>query len=148
MLVLTSAKPEAGEQPDTDLRELQFRKNQYGRVGELIVLRYQRGLFLPERGLSSLDKAAREAEVESILVSAAKKLEARGQDLSPAQTSHNYAPTIIAKQPEAKGVKKAELVAALGRLLDSGRLQLGTLRAGTTREKTVIRFGFGVREDA
>ena len=55
---------------------------------------------------------------------------------------------IIAKQPEAKGVKKAELVAALGRLLDSGRLQLGTLRAGTTREKTVIRFGFGVREDA
>jgi hypothetical protein len=119
-----------------------------GQSGESIVLRYQRGLFLPERGLSSLDKAAREAEVESILVSAAKKLEARGQNLSPAQTSHNYAPSIIAKQPEAKGVKKAELVAALGRLLDSGRLQLGTLRAGTTREKTVIRFGFGVREDA
>src|SRR5262249_53405065 len=31
---LTSAKAEAGEQPDGDLRELQFKKNQYGPTGE------------------------------------------------------------------------------------------------------------------
>jgi RecA-family ATPase len=30
-MYLTSSKPEAGEQPDGDLRELQFRKNQYAR---------------------------------------------------------------------------------------------------------------------
>jgi hypothetical protein len=58
---LKGAKPDEGEQPDGDVRELAFKKTQYGPTGETIVLRYQRGLFLPERGVSNLDKLAREA---------------------------------------------------------------------------------------
>src|SRR5215831_2714961 len=61
---LKGVKPESSEQPDGDLRELQFKKNQYGPTGETIVLRYQRGLFLPERGLSTIEQAARQGEVE------------------------------------------------------------------------------------
>jgi hypothetical protein len=61
--------------------------------------------------------------------------------LSPAQTSHQYAPTVIAEEPESKGIRKAELIEALNRLLDASRLNIETLRAGTTREKKVIRFG-------
>src|SRR5215831_3958059 len=61
---LTSVKPGGGEQPDSDLRQLEFKKNQYGPIGETIVLRYQGGLFLPESGLSSLDKLAREQQAE------------------------------------------------------------------------------------
>jgi RecA-family ATPase len=57
---LKGAKADSGEQPDGDLRELEFKKNQYGPMGETIVLRYQRGLFLPEGGMSNLDKLARE----------------------------------------------------------------------------------------
>jgi RecA-family ATPase len=140
---LKGAKAEPGEQPDGDLRELQFKKNQYGPTGETIVLRYQRGLFLPEHGLSSIEKAARESEADAVLMAVGKKLEAGGNELSPAQTSHAYAPTVIARQPQAKGFKKAELVAALDRLLNSGKLSLETLRPGTTREKKVIRFGSG-----
>jgi RecA-family ATPase len=138
---LKGVKVEAGEQPDGDLRELQFKKNQYGPTGEAIVLRYQRGLFLPEYGLSSFEKVAREQSVDDAFIAIGKKLETRGQELSLAQTSHSYAPAIIAKQPEAKGFKKAELVAALGRLLDTGKVCLETLGEGTTREKRVIRFG-------
>jgi RecA-family ATPase len=138
---LKGAKGDTGEQPDGDLRELEFKKNQYGPMGETIVLRYQRGLFLPEYGLSSLEKVAREKTVEETLVALGKKLEARGEELSPAQTSHSYAPSVIAKQPEAKGIKKAELVSALNRLLDGSKLLVETLKAGTTREKKVIRFG-------
>src|ERR1043166_5546357 len=55
---LTSIKPDAGEQPDDDLRQLEFKKNQYGPKCETIVLRYQRGLFLPVTGTGSLDKMA------------------------------------------------------------------------------------------
>jgi RecA-family ATPase len=62
---LRGVRAEAGEQPDGDLRELQFKKNQYGPTGEAIVLRYHRGLFLPEHGLSSIEKAAREAAVDA-----------------------------------------------------------------------------------
>ena len=47
---LKGVKATDGEQPDSDLRELEFKKNQYGPIGETIVLRYQRGLFLPEGG--------------------------------------------------------------------------------------------------
>ena len=138
---LKSAKPESGEQPDNDLRELEFKKNQYGPKGETIVLRYQRGLFLPEHGLSSIEKAAREADAEQLLITVGKKLTARGQELSPAQTSHTYAPTIIARDPDAKGFKKAELVAAYERALDQGKLEIVTVKPGTSREKKVIRFG-------
>src|SRR5262249_60119956 len=34
---------EDGEQPDSDLRELQFKKNQYGPTGETGVVRYENG---------------------------------------------------------------------------------------------------------
>jgi RecA-family ATPase len=138
---LKGTKPEGGEQPDGDLRELQFKKNQYGPTGETIVLRYQRGLFLPEAGMSSLERAEREAMVDDALLSIGKRLQSRGQELSPAQTSHSYAPTIIAKQPEARGIKKSELAAALERLLERRTIEIETARAGTSREKKVIRFG-------
>ena len=46
---LKGVKASDGEQPDNDLRELEFKKNQYGPRGDSIVLRYQRGP-LPARG--------------------------------------------------------------------------------------------------
>jgi RecA-family ATPase len=137
---LKGAKAEPGEQPDGDLRELHFRKNQYGRLAEAIALRYRHGLFLPESSVSDVEKAARCQLVEDVFVSIGKKLDARGDELSLAQTSHNYAPTIIGKQPEAKGIKKAEMVAAMNALLESGRAKIEILRAGTAREKKVIKF--------
>ena len=65
---LKGVKADDGEQPENDLRELEFKKNQYGPIGESIVLRYQRGLFLPEAGVSSLDKAAREQKAEEVFL--------------------------------------------------------------------------------
>ena len=82
----------SGEQPDGDLRELQFKKNQYGPKGETIVVRYSAVCSCPNRACLSLDKVAREATVEDAFIAIGKKLEARGQELSPAQTSHSYAP--------------------------------------------------------
>ena len=81
-----------------------------------------------------------EATVEDAFVAIGKKLHGRGQELSPAQTSHSYAPHVIAKQPEAVGIKKVELIAALNRLLEQGRVRVERLKQGTVREKGVIRF--------
>src|SRR6478672_4829824 len=61
---LKGIKPDAGEQPNGDLRELEFKKNQYGPTAETIVLRYQRGLFLPVAGIGTLDKLAREQKAD------------------------------------------------------------------------------------
>jgi RecA-family ATPase len=140
---LKGVKAEAGEQPDGDVREVQFKKNQYGPTGDPVIVRYQRGLFLPEKGMSTLEKAAREASVEDTFITIGKKLIERGQELSPAQTSHSYAPTVIAKQPEAKGMKKAEFVVALGQLLDKRKICIEVVRPGSSKEKKVIRFSGG-----
>jgi RecA-family ATPase len=138
---MTAPRLEAGEQPDSALREIIFKKSNYGRAADSLMLRYQRGLFLPEAGLSNIDKAAREADVEEAFITIARKLEAREQELSPAPTSHHYAPTLIAKQREAKGMRKAEFVAALDRLLDQQRIWIETLRPGSAREKKTIKVG-------
>jgi RecA-family ATPase len=140
---LKGVKPEAGEQPDGDVREVQFKKNQYGPTGDPVIVRYQRGLFLPEKGMSTIEKAAREASVEDTFITIGKKLIERGQELSPAQTSHSYAPTVIAKQPEARGMKKAEFVVALGQLLDQRKICIEVVRPGSSKEKKVIRFSGG-----
>jgi RecA-family ATPase len=140
-MYMTAPKVEPGEQPDTDIRELQFKKSNYGRVADSIVLRYRHGLFLPEAGVSDIEKAARQQEVENVLIEVGKKLAGLGHELSPMPTAHTYAPTIIAKQPEAKGIRKVELATALERLLTEGPLALETLRAGSTREKKIIKFG-------
>jgi RecA-family ATPase len=53
---LNGVKSAAGEQPDGDLRQLEFKKNQYGPPCEAITLRWQRGLWLPVPGVGSLER--------------------------------------------------------------------------------------------
>ena len=99
---LTGVKAEAGEQPDSDLRQLEFKKNQYGRLGDTIVVRYQNGLFLPEDGISGLDKAAREARVDEVFLSGLSQIIRQGRDAMAGETSREFGPTLIAEMPEAK----------------------------------------------
>jgi RecA-family ATPase len=139
---MTSPKAEAGEQPDTDLRELVFKKSNYGPINDSLALQYQHGLFLPIGGVSSLDKAAYEMKVEDLFLTLLRKLTERGTTLSPAPTSHSYAPKLIADEPEAKAarVRKDALKAAMNRLLDRNRIHSEEVgRAG--REKQVLHYG-------
>ena len=106
-----------------------------------MVLRYRNGLFLPEAGISNIDKAAREAAVDAAFIAIAKKLDAVGEELSAAPTSHHYAPTIIARHADAKGFRKAEFVPALDRLLAHGGVRIEILRPGSAREKRLIKVG-------
>src|SRR5262249_3109554 len=108
--------------------------------GESIVVRYQRGLFLPEKGLSNLDKAAFEMNAEEVFITLLRKMTERGTDLSPALTSHTYAPTIMVREPEAKGLRKDAFKEAMWRLLDRGRIHIAEI-GRTGKEKKVIRVG-------
>ena len=79
---LTSPKPAEGEQPDSDLRQLEFKKNQYGPKAETIVLRYQGGLFLPERGMSSLDTAAHKSKADEVFMTLLRRHTDQGRNVS------------------------------------------------------------------
>jgi RecA-family ATPase len=121
-IYLKSPQPEAGEQPDSDLRELTFKKNNYGPKNDSIILRYKNGLFLPEAGMSSLDKAEREMNVDTAFLAGLQKLIDQGQSVSPQVQSHTYAPRMIAKVE--KEYRPKELEAAQGRLLDARRIHV------------------------
>jgi RecA-family ATPase len=121
---LKSSRADAGEQPDNDLRELEFKKNQYGPTGETVVLRYERGLFLPVAGLSNLDKLARETKADEMFLELLRRFSTQGRNVSEKPNAPTYAPTAFAKEPDAKShsIRKADLEAAMRRLFASNKL--------------------------
>lgn len=123
---LKGIKVEAGEQPDNDVRELVFKKNQFGPMSASIVLRYRDGLFLPEAGMSGLDKVAREAKAEEIFIDLLKRFASEGRNVSHNNTGRTYAPTIFANESEAKKhrLRKAELEAAMSRLFEAKKIHV------------------------
>jgi RecA-family ATPase len=120
---LTSTKPEAGEQPDNDLRQLEFKKNQYGPTGETIVLRYQNGLFLPLPGVTSLDKMAQEARADEVFLDLLRRYAAANQHVGD-KPSVSYAPSRFANEDEAKkaGLTNKHFADAMRRLFKAGKI--------------------------
>jgi len=123
---LAGIKPEEGEQPDPDLRQLEFKKNQYGPTAETITLRYERGLFLPISGVGTLDKRAAERKADDMFVSLLAKLNKRNEIISSKIGAHMFAPTVFAKEPDAKAahLKKKDFEDAMGRLFDADKIHL------------------------
>jgi len=123
---LKGTKPDnSGEQPDGDLRELEFKKNQYGPSGDVIVVRYQRGLFLPVGGMSNLDKLATEQAADNLFLELLNKFQAQGRNVSHLKTANCYAPTMFTKDPKAgaPGIHKA-LADAMERLFAAKKIRV------------------------
>jgi RecA-family ATPase len=120
---LTGVKCEDDEPPGNDLRQLEFKKNQYGPTGETIVLRYQNGLFLPLPGMASLDKAAQEARADKTFLDLLARFTTENRNVSD-KTGPTYAPAAFAKEEEAKrdGITKQALEAAMRRLFKDGKI--------------------------
>ncbi|MET4526542.1 AAA family ATPase [Bradyrhizobium sp. JR18.2] len=115
-----------GEQPDNDLRELEFKKNQYGPRGDSLILRYQAGLFLPEAGVSSLDKASRLVKAEELFMDLLRRFTGESRNVSDKATSPTYAPTAFAKEEEAKKfrIKKPDFEQAMRDLFRTARIRV------------------------
>ena len=125
---LTGVKADSGEQPDGDLRQLEFKKNQYGPRGQNIVVRYQNGLFLPELGTSNFDAAAREVDADRIFIDLLNRFADNGHNLSDITTSPNYAPKVFTQEAEAKPthLRKPEFEGAMRRLFAAKKIEVET----------------------
>jgi RecA-family ATPase len=110
---LRGVKPEAGEPLDTDLRELVFKKNNYGPVSESIVLRWTNGLFLPVQG-ASIDQVAREVAAQDVFLTLLKRFRDQNRNVSD-KPSISYAPTLFAREEDARraDVNKTDLERAM-----------------------------------
>jgi DNA polymerase len=118
--VIASIKHENGI--DTGLRQIKFRKNQYGPESAGCFVRYDNGLFLPVEGMS-LDVAERATKADEVFLNLLKKFTAQGQKVSP-NKSNTYAPSRFSEHPEALGISKDELKRAMQRLLDAGVIKV------------------------
>jgi RecA-family ATPase len=120
---LKSIKPEAGEQPDSDIREIVFKKNNYGPISESIVLRWQNGLFLPVQGIQSLDRLAQEDQANEVFLTILRRFALANRNVSD-KTGTKYAPAMFAREDEAKkaGASSKLLASAMRRLFQAGKI--------------------------
>ena len=88
------------------------------------MLRYQRGLFLPERGMSSLDRAAREQKAEETFLALLARYEDEGRNVSEKTSANAYAPAAFAKERTADGLRKEDFASAMLRLFEAGKIHV------------------------
>jgi RecA-family ATPase len=79
---LKGVTAENGEVVDKDLRQLEFKKNQYGPLGETIVLRYRAGLFLPIPGVTGLNKLSRELTAQDVFLTLLRRFTRANRNVS------------------------------------------------------------------
>jgi RecA-family ATPase len=120
---MKGVKPENGEQADNELREIVFKKNNYGPVSESIVLRYTNGLFLPLPGVASLDRAAAEMRADDLFLDLLRRFTKENRTVGD-KTGINYAPALCAREDEAKrlGISSKAFEDAMRRLFKAGHI--------------------------
>jgi RecA-family ATPase len=90
-----------GAEPDNDLREIEFMKNNYGPRAERLTLRWQDGLFLPEKRKSALQQAAQDQRDDEVFVSVLSRFTQQNRVVS-ANPGRSFAPSLFADEKEAK----------------------------------------------
>jgi RecA-family ATPase len=118
-----------GSEEAGGVRELQWKKNQYGEMPPSITLRWRNGLFLPDpiKAASSFERAAHEAAVDHVFETLLKRFDGEGRNLSDnVKATTNYAPAVFAEQDEAKLAKatRKDLERAMDRLFKGGAIKV------------------------
>ena len=103
------------------------------------MLRYQNGLFLPERGMSNLDKVAREAEADRVFIDLLKRFLVAGRNVSEKSSSPNYAPKKFVAEDEAKAahLRKADFEESMRRLFANGKIVVVTYGKPSNRHERI-----------
>jgi RecA-family ATPase len=124
-MVFRTATTDQGEEPDPELRELVFMKNNYGPIGARVLLRWKNGVFVPEPGEGTLEKAAAERRAEELFLTLLNRFNGQGRNVSD-KIGPSYAPALFAKEAETKAAKvgRTALAAAMARLFSAGKIHM------------------------
>jgi RecA-family ATPase len=98
---LKGIKAEDDQQPDSDLRELVFKKVQYGPDVDSVILRYQHGMFLLEPRVFSLDKAKQMEVAKEVFLTLLDRFTKANRAVRD-QQGRSYAPAVFAAEEETK----------------------------------------------
>jgi RecA-family ATPase len=119
---------------DDDLRVLEWRKNNYGPVGENILLRWRNGVYVPEPRPGSLEQLAADAKIDDLFLELLRRLTKQKRNVSD-RKSPSFAPAVFEREPEAKTAK-----------LDSKQFSEAMIRLFAANRIAVITEGPSSRE--
>jgi RecA-family ATPase len=123
---LTQAQTEKGEEPDQDLRQLTFKKNNYGRKSDQMLIRWSQGVFVLDEGEQSIENLAVEQEVDEWFLELLSQYEQQGRNLSDKPKANFFAPTAFSKEKGVGGKKigKTAFERAMNRLFAANRIHM------------------------
>jgi len=120
---LTTVKLDKDEEPDPNLRILEFKKNNYGPIAKSIALRWEDGVYKPMPSIASLDKLAADRHAETVFLTLLVRFNSQNRNVSP-NPGQTFAPTIFSREPEAKGLKIGALKDAMSRMFESNQIHV------------------------
>jgi RecA-family ATPase len=125
--------------PDNEgARELEVVKSNYGPQGERVLVRWERGVFVPEGSGMTVERAAAEAAAEEAFLRCLDERAAQGINATAA-TGTTYAPSQFENMRAAHGNKKRALTLAMERLLSAGRIKVEETGPPSKRRTRLVR---------
>jgi RecA-family ATPase len=123
-LYMRSPTTAKGEEIDSDVRELQFLKNNYGKQGDSIQIRWDAGVFVLENAPGSLKKIARDSNDDHRFLELLAKYDDQGRKMSHKVAAKDYAPRVFAAEKGGVGLKQFEQ--AMERLFERGQIHVAS----------------------
>ena len=134
----TVACNQEGKAVDADLRRIELMKSNYGPPYKSKLVRWQAGVYVLEKTLSPLERAAAEAGVDELFVQLLVKAHAQGRTPNHVLKSPYYAPTMFAGMTGADRVTREAFAAAMERLLKAGKIKIVQTAGPPSKQRPMI----------
>jgi RecA-family ATPase len=126
------------DEVDSDVRQLEVVKRNYGRKGEKVRVRWDRGVFVPESSTSPVERAAAKTPIDDAFMRCLDAVSAQGRSVS-AKKSSTYAPAVFEAMPEAGSLKSKAFMLAMERLLSTRRIKVEVSGPPSKRREILVR---------
>jgi RecA-family ATPase len=135
---MKAMETERGDEPDPDAKSIQFMKNNYGRQGDTLQVRWQRGVYVLESAPNSLERLAEDQKVDQRFIDLLGQFYGQDRNVSDKQSANAYAPKLFSEQKgkDGKRISKRLFADAMQRLFEANKIHLesyGPASRGTTR---------------
>lgn len=138
-LYLSRITGEDGYEANPDARRLTVKKSNYGRIGNEIMLHWDKGIFVAAEVPT---QAEHYAKAESVFLKLLVELTAQGRRVNTSG-GQTYAPTVFAAHPNSDGITKRAFKDAMEKLLATGRVV--TVETGpASKRRSHIELGNAV----
>ena len=123
---MKAMETERGDEPDPDAKSIQFMKNNYGRQGDTLQVRWQRGVYVLESAPNSLERLAEDQKVDYRFLQLLNQFRDQDRNLSDKPSANAYAPKVFSEQKgsDGKRINKRHFEDAMQRLFGANKIHL------------------------